>query len=709
MKQIFSILFATLFFTGCTLTQPSLKKENLQNLHDVHYKVSKDGDVVLQKRYVGKDKKGKVFTSTTNEKVVERVPTFDKGYKKQLSLKGKQKKEISIHGNKVKVSVESIPLNEFVDLVFGSVLKLNYTVDENVKKMKNPITLNMQTSQKASQFYEVVKKILALNGVKINDKNNLLFIQKSGKSNSSAVDNDIYIGYGRSLPSNINADNEVMLFVPYNYINPNDSLHILRKIGIKSSDIKFYYYIKGLQIMKGKASAVRKALKLVNLLDRPYLAGKMPYLVTFQNIEVAKFVTQMKNIYSLNDINVVNTPSKGGIVMMPMKDLNMLYIITPKKEWLTMLLYWKKKLDVQTDVKEEPQLYIYHVKNRKADELATAIKEVLGLSQQSIKTSIKKKSDIVKQKTKTNPSKSTQGSFLLYSSNYTPTVTADLDTNILMLKLTPKHYHILLPFIKELDKLPLQTLVEVTVADVDMTNTFSLGFEHAITNQNAGLVKNILNITGGGSGLGVVFKGNYLDSTINAYAEKKLLNIVSKPKLLILNNKTGSINVGTQVPIITSQVSAADLGSSAKPSINQNISYKNTGIILNITPTINSNGVLTMQISITLSSAQLNDTSAINSPLIINRSLQTTAVVNSGDSILLGGLISQNKSKSKGGVPILKDIPWIGDIFASNSIKTTRSELIMLIRPIIIQTPQEINRETYRFKKILHYIDISDL
>ena len=708
MKQIFSIILITFVVSGCVPKKPQPRQDDFQNLQDVHYKIDKKGKLTLQKKYASKDKSGKIISHTTKEEaVIEKVPLFDKGYKKQLSLKGKRKKEIAIHGDRVKISVESIPINEFVDLVFGSVLKLNYTVDESVKKMKSPVSLNMQTPQKASQFYKVVKKILMLNGVKVNDENNLLFISNSDSKIQVDENIDTYIGYGRTLPTNLDIDKEVFLFVPYNYINPGNTVNILRQLGI--NDIKFYYYINGIQTMKGKASTVRKALKLINLLDRPYLTGKTPYLINFQDIEVEKFVGQMKQIFTLNGINVVSSPSKGGIVMMPIKELNMLYIITPKKEWLDMLLYWKKKLDVQTDVKEEPKLYIYHVKNRKADELASAIKEVLGLSQKTNKTTIKKKSDIAKQKTEIKSSKNLSGSFLLSNAGYIPTVTADLNTNILMLKLTPKHYRMLLPFIEELDKLPLQTLVEVTVADVDMTDTFSLGFEYAISNQDAGLVKNILNITGGGSGLGVVFQGNKLQTTINAYAEKKMLNIVSKPKLLILNNKTGNINVGTQVPIITSQVSAADLGSTSQPSINQNISYKNTGIILNITPTINSNGVLTMKISVTLSDAQLNDTSTINSPLIINRSLQTTAVVHSGDSILLGGLISQNKSKSKGGVPLLKDIPWIGNIFASNSIKTTKSELIMLIRPIIIKTPQEINSQTYKFKKLLDYINIGDL
>ena len=704
MKQIISIVLAALVLTGCVSTKPSPETKTLQNLQDAHYKIQKDGTLALEKTYTSKEKNSNVSKKVID---VERVPTFDHNDKLQLSLKAKRTKEISINGDKVKISVESIPLNEFVNLVFGSVLKLNYTVAESVKKMTNPITLNMQTEQKSKKVYMVVKKILSMNGVIIKNNNDVLFIQKSNTHGSNANISNTYIGYGRSLPRNLDDDQKVLLFVPYNYIEPSKAVYVLNQVGIRN--VKYSYFINYMQMLFGKASDIKKALKVINLLDRPFLKGKIPYLVSFKNIEVTKFVKTMKKIYTLNGIKVVENPSKGGITMMPMKDLNMLYIVTPKKEWLDMLLYWKKKLDVQTDVKEQPKLYIYHVKNRKADELATAIKEVLGLSQKVNKTTIKKKSDIAKQKTEIKSTKNLSGGFLLSNAGYIPTVTADLDTNILMLKLTPKHYRTLLPFIKELDKLPLQTLVEVTVADVDMTDTFSLGFEYAISNQDAGLVKNILNITGGGSGLGVVFKGNKLQATINAYAEKKLLNIVSKPKLLILNNKTGNINVGTQVPIITSQVSAADLGSSAQPSINQNISYKNTGIILNITPTINSNGVLTMQISVTLSDAQLNDTSTINSPLIINRSLQTTAVVQSGDSILLGGLISQNKSKSKGGVPLLKDIPWIGNMFTSNSIKTTKSELIILIRPIIIKTPQEINSQTYKFKKILNYIDMSDL
>lgn len=710
MKVIFSNILVLLFLTGCveqlTPQKEGPQKPTLNDLEDVSYQVDKKGDTKLVKKYVSVDKKTKKQKVTYS---YERVPKFDNGYSKTLSLKNKREKEVYVKGDKVKVSVESIPMNEFIDLIFGSVLKMNYAMNADVKKMKNLLTLNMQQAQSSSDMYKVVKKILSINGVSIKNENGVLFLYKINNKNLSEA-SDIFISYGRSIPNSVDDNKEVMAFVPYNYVSPISTSNLIKQAGLKK--IRFFYSVNGIQTMKGKAADIRKALELVNLIDRPFLSGKTPYLIQLENINVLKFTKQIKKIFELNNIKVVSSPSKGGIVLLPLEELNKLYVITPKKEWLKMILYWKDKLDVNSAVTQKPRLYIYKVKNRKADELAKAINIVLGLSKKSVKTDVEKIKNVAgttqENKVKVTKSEAPSNSFLIDRLDYVPTVTADLDTNILMLKLAPEHYKVLLPFIEELDQLPLQTLVEVTVAEVTMTDTFSLGFEYAISNQSAGLEKSLLNITGGGSGLGIVFKSNYIDATVNALAEKQLLNIVSKPKVLILNNTTGNINVGTQVPIITSETSASDIAT-AVPTINRNITYRTTGINLGLTPTINSNGVLTMKISISLSEAQLNDTSGIDSPLIVNRTLSTVAVINSGDTILIGGLISKNKSASKGGIPVLKDIPYIGAMFAQQSDKTTKTELIMLIRPIIIETPTQIKEETNNFKTLMQYIKMSEL
>ncbi len=709
----FNIIIIAFLMNGCVNTTPKPKKvETLENLQDVSLSVDTYGNVIKKEFYTAKDNETnttvkKVKTETlTKPKEYERVPSFDTGYKKTLSLKGKKKKSVSIDGDNVKISVEGIPLNEFIDLVFGHVLKLNYTIDESVKKMKSPVTLNMQKPQKANEFYKVVKQILLLNGVGIRNENNILFVYKSGKASNGGENNDIYIGYGDTIPNNLEDTKNVILFVPTYYIKPRSMYAILTQSGVR--DVHVSYLIKGIPTFKGKAVDIRKALEIKRLMDRPYMSGKTPYLINFDNVSVDNFIGKMKKIFALNGINVVDTPSQGGIAMLPLQELNMLYVISSKQEWIKMLLYWKAKLDIPVESAEEPRLYIYHVKNRKADELAVAIKAVLGLSKKQTQIKDTKFKQTANKKSKKTQNTKVSKNLLISATNYTQTVTADKDTNILMIKMTPKDYKIFLPFMQELDKLPLQTLVEVTVANVDMTDTFSLGFEYALRNQSANLVKDTLDITGGGSGLGIVFRGNYLDATINAFAQKQLLDIVSRPRILILNNNTGSINVGTQVPIITSETSATDT-TAATPTINRNITYRTTGINLGLTPTINSNGVLTMNISIDLSEAQLNDTSGIDSPLIVNRTLNTVAVINSGDTILIGGLISENKSKTRGGIPFLKDIPYLGTIFSNVSNKTTKTELIMLIRPTIIKTRQEISQETYKFKKILNVLETINL
>ena len=704
MRYTYSaILLIVLLLGGCTQNTPEPYPE-FDDLSNVEYSVHKNGTLHLKKTY---------RTHSNNKKIhktIEEVPVFYRSKDEPLSFKGTEKKQgVFINGDHVKVAVEDIPINEFIDLVLGSVLNLNYTVVPAVQKMKTPVSLNMQTAQNAQDFYKVFKEILSMHGIGIRNKNGVYFVEKIKSKKKIINMNDLYIGYGRELPYSLDDDKKVIMFVPYYYIKARKVVPIIKESGI--TNLKYQYTMKDMQTIIGKAGDVKKALKIIKMLDKPAIDGKIPYLITLDNIEVKNFVERVKQIFKMSGISVVSTPSPNGIVMMPIEELNMLYVISPKRSWIRTLMYWKKKLDVISEEEDiEPRLYIYHVKNRKADDLAQAINNLLSLSKHKVS---KPKSDKIinlagkdKQHKEDMVDEKLNDSIILNDLNYQPNITADKDTNILMLKLLPSHYHTLLPFIKELDKLPLQTLVEVTVAEVTMTDTFSLGFEYAIRNHSADLIKETLDISGGGDGLGIVFKGNYIDATVNAFAKKQLLNIVSRPKMLIMNNNTGTINVGTQVPIITSEVSAADVASSptGTPTINRNISYRTTGINLGVTPTINSNGILTMKINVSLSEAQLNDTSGIDSPLIVNRNLSTVAVIRSGDTILIGGLISKNKSSGHGGIPLLKDLPYIGDAFASQSDKTTKTELIMLIRPIIIESADNMSNISYRYKKVLEYM-----
>ena len=706
MKHFILSCLTIIFFVGCTLNTPSPSKQ--AKLSDVSYKINKKGDIKLTKTYKMEDGNITTKEETINhaQKEYEIVPNFEKSYANNLKLNSKQTKKevIKLSGGDVKISVESIPINQFIDLVFSKVLHLNYTVGDAIKKLKTPISLNMSQVQPKKEVFAVVKKLLLLNGVSIRKENGVFFIYKKDKNEASKDMTGVYIGYGRSLSSKVKDDEKVLMFVPYDYINPSNSVTVFRRAGLNS--LKFFYPIKGIQMMEGDAQSIRRALAMKRLIDRPYLEGKKLYLVEFQNIEVSKFTTRMKAIFASNSINVTTSPSKGGILMTQIPELNSLLVISPKRSWIDMLLYWKKKLDIKSEISKKQKFYTYKVKNRKADDLAKAINAVLKMKLTTITdaSQVNKKAITTKVR-KVNLKSKTQN-----TSN--ASIVADLPTNMLMMKMTPAQHRQILPLIERLDALPLQVLVKITLAEVTMTNSFSLGFEYALKNNKAispstaNILSGAITSTLGAAGITASYTSKNLSTIINAFAQKKLLNILSEPRILILNNKTGTINVGKQIPTLASEASASDLtNNSTSPSILRNIKYQNTGTIVSLTPTINSNGILTMKVNITLSAGQINNTSKIDSPLIVSRALSTVLTIKSGDSVLLGGLISSNVSNNISGVPGFEDIPLVGNLFKTKDKTRDKTELIMLIQPYIIKMPQDLGEKTQKYRKMLSMLN----
>jgi len=711
IKQVISLLIVSIFFISCSKDPTPPKDKNLENLKNVELNVDAKGNVVANKTFIqDNDKKEtivqeKLSSNKPNNmsKGYEVVPDFGKKISQnKFSNKKLLKKEvIKIRGKDVKISVEAIPLNEFIDLVFSNVLKLNYTVSKEVKSIKNPITLNMSNLQPRQEVLNVVLKLLSSNGVTVKRENGILFLSKAPSSKNKTDSNVVYIGYGTSIDKSIPDDDEIMMFIPLHYVTASTLRHLLRAAGVKSPT-EAYNLSKHLQMQKNSAGEIRKTLNIIRLLDRPFMENKKTVMIDFQHIEVNDFIKNIKNILAANGVKIVKNPTEEGLLLTPIKELNSLYVISPEKSWIDMLMYWKDKLDIKSEVPQEPRFYTYAVRQRKADDLAKALNSVLAMKLSTVKiVDVKNKTiDIKNKKVK---SKQINNAKNKNSSGYS--VVADLPTNTLMIKMTPSQYREVLPIIEKLDALPLQVLAEVTLAEVTMTDAFDLGFEHTFKNDaaqgGANIVSTAVTAAFGGAGFSATFAGNNLSSVINAYAEKKLLNILSKPKILILNNNTGTINVGKQVPVITSNKSS----DSADNSIIQTVQYRSTGVTVGLTPTINSNGIVTMKVSINLSEAQLNSTSSIDSPLIVTRALNTVLTIKSGNTVLLGGLISTNDSLTNSGVPVLKDIPGLGELFKTTSNTKAKTELIMLIRPYIVHIPEEMSQKTRNYKKILNLLN----
>jgi general secretion pathway protein D len=202
-------------------------------------------------------------------------------------------------------------------------------------------------------------------------------------------------------------------------------------------------------------------------------------------------------------------------------------------------------------------------------------------------------------------------------------------------------------------------------------------------------------LTGGTTGISVgsggflsTFVGPEFRAQLNAQASNNRVNILQRPQLVVRSGGTARFQVGTDVPIITSQRATDTISTGRGTDILQNVQYRQTGVILDLQPVVYGNRV-DITISQENSSAGVAP-EGISSPTILNRSLTTQIAIADGWTGVLGGLISNNYSKVNTGVPFLKDIPLVGSAFQNNTVSGDRTELLILITPHIIRGDEDM-------------------
>jgi len=315
----------------------------------------------------------------------------------------------------------------------------------------------------------------------------------------------------------------------------------------------------------------------------------------------------------------------------------------------------------------------------------------------------------------------------------TPTLIADDSRNIILLRALPADYLRLQKLLERLDNMPRQVLIEVMVAEVTLSDDWQMGIEWSMhkngsingskyTNyftSNAGIgtgTPGTAAIAGGaaatagtqpislagaaaaklnGITYSVLNSAGEVAGLINAIADNNHVSILSSPQVMVLNNETATVNVGSSVPIVTSQT--GDIASTT--NLNQTIQYKDVGVILKVTPKINYDGIIILSLDQQVSSAESNTLSGVQSPTISNRQLSTKLAVRDGQSIFMGGLISNQVSNLDNGVPLLKDIPLLGWLFKYQQEKNEKKELLVMITPHVIESEDVLGQYVKSFNE----------
>jgi general secretion pathway protein D len=266
-------------------------------------------------------------------------------------------------------------------------------------------------------------------------------------------------------------------------------------------------------------------------------------------------------------------------------------------------------------------------------------------------------------------------------------------------------YTSILSLLQQLDQPAKAALIEVTVAEVNLSDAEQLGIEWALNDSNSrGAIWSIGTMGGLGIGTGGLNVRRFSLAgnprlIINALASNNRARILSSPRILARNGETATIQVGQEVPIITSQQTTPVTGGTG--GILQSVQYRQTGVILKVKPVIHAGDRIELEVSQEVSAAQSTTTGVSTSPTISTRKIDTKLSLKDGATVLLGGLMSSTGSKTQGGVPLLKDIPGIGQLFRVDGENSTTTEMIVLITPYIIADDKDAEAMTEAFRSRL--------
>ena len=281
--------------------------------------------------------------------------------------------------------------------------------------------------------------------------------------------------------------------------------------------------------------------------------------------------------------------------------------------------------------------------------------------------------------------------------------------NTLLVQGSPQEWEQINSLLRQLDVPPRQVLIDAKIYELQLTGAFSAGvaaYLQKVGTGGSGIPSRILNATSGAAGMtlstgALVLRSHELLAAVTAAESNHQSRVISAPSIVATDSIPATMNVGQDVPVLTSQAVAGGVQSGGSNVFTNTISNRSTGVTLKILARVNSSGMVTMEIDQDVSDPQGNTTSGINSPSFSRRSFSTQVTVQDGDTVAVGGFIGESKVADSSGVPVLNRIPLLGAAFGSKSYSKVRTELVIFLTPRVIYDTNQIQDASDEIKSNL--------
>jgi general secretion pathway protein D len=501
---------------------------------------------------------------------------------------------------------------------------------------------------------------------------------------------------------------------------------------------------RNLLTLAGTGQQLEMVLNLIDIFDVDFLRGRSFALVPLSHGAAVRLRDELEAVFASHEDGAL----EGVIRFVPIERLNALLVISARPEYVDEARRWIEQLDRGAETGER-RLYVYPVQNGRASDLAALLGSLFGTEQEAERAddpfppgvatariglasapivvppmgSLAGAAPAVAEGASlADAYGSPAGEPAIETAEHVPglaagpasqareapgdqaaagsalargafRIIADEPNNALVILATPKEYRTIQDALQHLDVVPLEVLIEATIAEVTLNEQLRYGLQwffkfgtNSFTFADTGIPTPQFP---GFSYLGT--SRTDIRVVLNALDRVTDLNVVSSPQLVVLNNNVATLQVGDQVPVVTAQA----VNVASDQTLINTIQFIDTGVILRVKPRVNASGLVTLELEQEVS----DPIGAGLTPTINQRRIQSTVAVQDGETISLGGLIRDRRSKARNGIPLFSDIPIVGHAFSTTDRTDARTELLVLITPRVIRNRAEARRITEELRR----------
>lgn len=587
----------------------------------------------------------------------------------------------------ISLNFQNAGVAEIAGVILGDLLKAPYTIDPG---LQGSATLNTSTPINRESLIPVLEALLSsMNAVLIHQNGVYRIKPATGVKISS-------MQAGLLLPSDPGAGFEVF---PLSHIGAVEMAKIIAPLLPEDRPVTVDA-TRNLLIVGGTGPERQSVRDAIGLFDVNAMAGQSALLIGLNHAEVKTILSELENIFGDSG----KGPLAGLVRFVPIERLNAVLVLSAQTAYLQQAREWIRRLDRSRGAGERA-VFVYFMQHGSATDMVQTLQSIFSAPSPAPNGATEF----------APPGMGESGAALSVPSDEpvigapTPRVTADKSKNALLIQGTQRQYQQIRDVLSRLDIAPLQVMIEAQIIEVSLGDTLRYGVQYfldtgglkldddSVTQLTSGtspegIAPNLATPPGGGFAFTLTGRAGQNRVVLDALSDLTNVNMISAPTMFVLDNQVARLRVGDEVPIVTQ---TSD-GLTQDSRVLNTVQYRSTGVLLEVTPQVNSGGMVTLQIVQEVSAAvntQNSGSSTINSPTIQQRSFLSTVGVRDGETILLGGLIRETATKGRSGIPLLHQVPVVGNLFGRTSNSAQRTELLVMITPHVVRDTQQ-SRDT---------------